>query len=113
LKRAIVNAALNEHLVREIWDTINENRDLGSGLLEELAVCTFGGSRFGSRNLDPNDMVTINNHVSRSYLVKPGARVEGGLDIVELTKKKTQEQRYHNAAIRRASAGGGGSDTSE
>jgi hypothetical protein len=107
LKRAIVNAALDEHLVRAIWDAINENRDQGSGL-EELGVCTFGGSRFGSRNLDPNDMVKINSHVSRSYLVKPNSRVEGGLDIVELTKKKRKNKDITFSISGRSGIGIGG-----
>ena len=88
LKIAIVNSALDESLVKQIWDVINENRTKDT--LQTLEIHTFGGSSFG--NSHPGDLMDIVDHVSRHYKVTAAPETIRGVEIVELSKE-TREQR--------------------
>lgn len=95
LKRAIINSALDETLVQEIWSVINKNRFQGKPTLESLNIHTYGGSSFG--NSHPGDLMDICSHVSRSYCVtrtdKEKYGEEGsGILIAELSKERREER---------------------
>ncbi|KAF2468411.1 uncharacterized protein BDR25DRAFT_305060 [Lindgomyces ingoldianus] len=88
LKIAMINSALDEDLVRQIWGVINENRTKDT--LQTLNIYTYGGSSFS--NSHPGDLMEIVQHVSRSYRVTANPNVEGGVEIVELSKNRREER---------------------
>jgi hypothetical protein len=95
LKQAIINSALDEFLVRDIWTVINKTPPGGKDTLESLNIYTYGGSSFG--NSHPGDLMDICSHVSRSYCVtrmdrdKDGEEGSGIL-VVELSKKEREQR---------------------
>lgn len=82
----MVNSALDEDLVRQIWDVINERQTKNT--LRTLKIHTYGGSAFG--DIHSGDLSTIVEHVSRSYLVTANPGIEGGIEIVELSKRRRE-----------------------
>ncbi|KAF2656479.1 hypothetical protein K491DRAFT_379976 [Lophiostoma macrostomum CBS 122681] len=99
LKAAIVNSALDEDLVRQIWDVINENRTKDT--VQTLDIYTYGGSSFS--NSHPGDLMNIVQHVSRHYTITANATVGGDIEIVEVSKKQREErdasQRKHEQVM--------------
>lgn len=99
LKIAMVNSALDEDLVMQIWEAINEHRTKDT--LPTLRIHTYGGSSFG--NCHPGDLMDIVQHLSRSYKVTANPNVGGRVKIVELSKKSREKRdarlREHERAM--------------
>jgi hypothetical protein len=99
LKIAIVNSALDENLVKQIWSAINGKRKKDT--VQSLDINTYGGSSFG--NSHPGDLMEIVNHISRHYKVTADPTFDGGIEIVELSKKGREDrdasQRKHEQTM--------------
>ncbi|CAI6339190.1 unnamed protein product [Periconia digitata] len=97
-KIAIVNSALDEYLVRDIWDVLNRRRRAPERL-QSFTVHTFGGSAFGSSH--PGDLMAIVQHISRKY--RAVALNDGGVKVTEMLRKKREEmdatQRAHEKVM--------------
>ncbi|KAF2100240.1 hypothetical protein NA57DRAFT_54336 [Rhizodiscina lignyota] len=79
LECAIINSAVDETLVRSIWDIISENNPK----LQSLRVTPHGGSGFG--NSHPGDLMTIVHNLSRTFFLSRSETDENKLDVFELT----------------------------
>ena len=88
LKMAMVNSALDEDLVRQIWLVINKRRQ--NGTLELLSLDTFGGSSFDSSH--PGDLMEIVGHVSRQYFVTKDSGLADGIMIEEEMREDREEK---------------------
>jgi hypothetical protein len=100
LEIALVNSAIDETLAKSIWDIICGGSNQQQ--LESLTISSGGGSAFG--NSHPGDLMTLVNHLSRSYLIlKPGISNQDAVTVVELTKEwreqSDERQRGHEQTM--------------
>lgn len=100
LERALINSAVDETLARSIWEIVSA--DSARSRLKSLHLISSGGSSFG--NSHPGDLMTIVNHISRSYKIRHSRDDEHeALSIVESTKiqreERDQRQREHEQVM--------------
>jgi hypothetical protein len=89
LEVALVNSAIDPTLVMAIWDTICDGSDTYA--LERLTITSGGGSSFG--NTQPGDLMTIVNHMSRTYQTsKTTAGIVHEVVVEELTREDREKR---------------------
>ncbi|CAI6340566.1 unnamed protein product [Periconia digitata] len=89
LKMEMVNSALDEDLVRQIWGVIKGHHSRDG--LQTLVIKTYGAGE--SYYHSSTDLNVIINELSRSYKVTSKPDGTGGLHIVELSKTLRERNR--------------------
>ncbi|TVY44670.1 hypothetical protein LOCC1_G005843 [Lachnellula occidentalis] len=105
LRETLMNCAVDETLVRSIWETICRNK-VGQEL-ESLKVWTTGGGHWGTTRTNCA-IAPVVNHLSRSWLVERVCR-DGGDDIINVRElgrrvREARDQKQTDEYRRRAEA---------
>ncbi|TVY34831.1 hypothetical protein LSUB1_G008236 [Lachnellula subtilissima] len=90
LRETLMNCAVDETLVRSIWETIYSSK-VGRGL-ESLKVWTTGGGQWGT-SVNNASIPPVVNHLSRSWLVERVCRDDGDVTRVKELGRRVREAR--------------------
>jgi hypothetical protein len=90
LRETLMNCAVDETLVRSIWETICKSK-VGREL-ESLKVWTMGGGHWGT-SLNNGGIPPVVNHLSRSWLVERVCRDDGDVINVRELGRRVREAR--------------------